>query len=341
MNDVGQSMKLIFELSKEHRTLPKAEVIACLNAEVISYNIVDSNENILILEANVEDEQIKQLALRLSMTFFIDEFFFSSSNSIKDIKKQSEANSIEKKGSVAVRCKNSSKIVDSQMVIQVLASIYSKDRTVSLENPDIEIRALINKSTHVGLKLAEIDRKQFEKRKVQHRPFFSPISMHPRLARALANLSLVKRNGVFLDPFCGTGGLLIEAGLIGAKVVGSDIENKMIEGCRKTLDFYKIKNYDLFCSDIGDIQRHVNEVDAIVTDLPYGKSTTTKGEDIKQLYERAFENISKVLKKGGRAVVGLSNKDMISLGKKYFSLIETYELRVHRSLTRYFVVYQN
>ena len=77
-----------------------------------------------------------------------------------------------------------------------------------------------------------------------------------------------------------------------------------------------------------------------MTDLPYGKSTTTKGENVSQLYERAFESISKVLKKDGRAVVGLSNRDMISIGEKYFSLVEKYEFRVHRSLTRYFAIYQ-
>jgi tRNA G10 N-methylase Trm11 len=35
-------------------------------------------------------------------------------------------------------------------------------------------------------------------------------------------------------------------------------------------------------------------VDAIVTDFPYGKSTTTKGEEKKQLYTRSFENINKL-----------------------------------------------
>ena len=59
-----------------------------------------------------------------------------------------------------------------------------------------------------------------------------------------------------------------------------------------------------------------------------------------QLYGRTFENIYKLLKDGGKAVIGLSNKDFISLGQKYFSLIEKHNFRVHRSLTRYFVVYQ-
>ena len=59
-----------------------------------------------------------------------------------------------------------------------------------------------------------------------------------------------------------------------------------------------------------------------------------------QLYKRAFESMSKLLKSDGKAVVGLSKKDMIKLGQKYFNLVEKHDFRVHRSLTRYFVVFQ-
>jgi tRNA G10 N-methylase Trm11 len=59
-----------------------------------------------------------------------------------------------------------------------------------------------------------------------------------------------------------------------------------------------------------------------------------------ELYLRAFQSMSKLLKKGGRVVVGLSNKDFISLGEKYFSLIEKHVFKVHKSLIRYFVVYE-
>ncbi|MCK4366249.1 MAG: hypothetical protein KAW45_09360, partial [Thermoplasmatales archaeon] len=135
-------------------------------------------------------------------------------------------------------------------------------------------------------------------------------------------------------------GILLEAGLIGAKIVGSDIEDKMIAGCKKTLDFYKIKNYDLHCSDIGDIGQYIDKVDAIVTDLPYGKSTTTRGEKINDLYLRAFESMSRLLKNGSKAVVGLSNKDLVSIGQKYFSLIDKHDFKVHRSLNRNFAVFE-
>jgi len=335
-------MKLLFELSKEHTTLPKAEVLACLQAEKIDYSIIQSTEDVIIIDANIKKSVIKRLADRLSLTFYIDKLLFSCSPSTKNLLNHATSHPVRGKGSIAIDHKNRSNSIDSQPIIKLLADVYAKDRIVNLEKPDICIRVLITDMpiVYVGSQIERINRKQFEERKVQHRPFFSPISLHPKLARTLVNLSLIKKDKTLLDPFCGTGGILLEAGLIGARILGSDIEKKMIEGCKKTFEFYNIKNYSLFCSDIGDIKKNIDAVDAIVTDLPYGRSTTTKGETVEKLYERAIKNIYDVLKNNGRAVIGSSNKDVISIGKKYFSLVEKHEIKVHRSLTRYFAVYQ-
>jgi len=334
-------VKLLFELSKEYNTLPRDEALSCLKAEEVVYNIVVSNENVLVINSDTTYDKIERLAERLSFTFFIDELLFSCSTSLDEIKKCAKSNVIGRERSIAINYKNRSRSIDSQPIVRALAGVYTKDKPVNLNNPDLEMRVLITDTNmYVGLKIVEIKRSLFEKRKVQHRPFFSPISLNPKLARTLVNLSSIKKNEKLLDPFCGTGGILLEAGLIGAKIIGSDIEEKMIEGCKKTLDFYKIEDYELFCSDIGEINNYISDVDAVVTDLPYGKSTTTKGENINGLYDRAFENIAKVLKKNGIAVVGLSNKNMIPIGERYFSLLKKYECRVHRSLTRYFEVYQ-
>jgi tRNA (guanine10-N2)-dimethyltransferase len=334
-------MKYLFELSKEHNTLPKAEILSCLSAENIDYDILDTNEDILLIESNTSDDKINELANRLALTFFVNDFMFSSRHSVQEIIKPTTRNPLKKLGSIAIKYKNRSNIIDSQPIVKALAEVYTSNREVNLENPDIEIRGLITDSTlYVGSKIAEINRSQFEERKVQNRPFFSPISLHPKIARALVNLTSIKKDEVLLDPFCGTGGILIEAGLMGIKVIGSDIEEKMIEGCKKTLDFYNIKDSKLYCSDISNIHDHIDTVDAIATDLPYGKSTTTKGEKMDQLYDRAFKSMSKLLKQDGRAVVGLSKKNLIPLGQKYLNLVEKHDLKVHRSLTRYFAVFQ-
>ncbi|UCH71549.1 MAG: methyltransferase domain-containing protein [Thermoplasmatales archaeon] len=334
-------MKYLFELSKEQKTLPKAEILSYLNAEKISYKIAESNDDILIIELDSEYNFIKELAGRLSFTFFIDRFLFSSKFS-EEMEKKASNNPIRDEGSIAIKYKNRSETIDSYDLVKTLAEVYSKGRMVSLDKPDIEVRMLITDSkTYVGVKIAEIKRSQFEKRKVQHRPFFSPISLHPKLARAIVNLSGVKKDETLLDPFCGTGGILIEAGLVGAKIIGSDVEKKMIRGCEKNLEFYNIKNHKLFCSDIGEINKFIKTVDAVVTDLPYGRSTTTKGEKIECLYSRTFENLSKILKKDGKAVFGLSSRELIHLGEQYFTFLEEHKFRMHRNLARYFVVFQN
>ena len=335
-------MNCLFEISKEHITLPKSEIFSSLKAYEIDFNILESNDDVIILKVDATSKIIKNFSARLSYTNFVDEFLFSSLPSLKNIKKNSLYYKINLNGTIAIKYKNRSNKVDSQPIIKTLAGIYTKNRTVDLENPDIEIRVLItDKKVYVGLKIAEINKSQYEERKVQNRPFFSPISLHPKLARALVNISSIKEGEILLDPFCGTGGLLIEAGLIGAKIIGSDIEEKMINGCKKTLDFYKINNYKLFCSDIGEVNKFISKVDAIVTDLPYGKSTTTKGEKMDLLYERAFESMSKLLKDKRFAVIGLSDKKYISIGQKYFRLVETHILKVHKSLERYFIVFEN
>jgi tRNA (guanine10-N2)-dimethyltransferase len=333
-------MKYLFELSKDHKTIPNAEITSCLKAEKINYNIIESNNDVIIIDTNAS-KKIKNLGKRLSHTFHIDNFLFFCNNSLDEIKEKALNNKIEQSGSIAIKYKNRSKNVNSQEILKALANIYSKNRKVILNNPDIEIRCLITDSKiYVGKKLVKIDRSIFEKRKVQFRPFFSPVSLHPRIARALVNLSNVKKDDILLDPFCGTGGILLEAGLIGARIIGTDIEEKMISGCKKTLDYFNISNYKLFQSDIGNIDKYVKDIDTIVTDLPYGRSATTKGEHMNLLYQRSFKMINKVLKKGSKAVIGLSNPKSIQQGEDYLTLLDTYEIKANRSLTRYFSVYE-
>jgi len=335
-------MKLMFELSKEQKTLPCAEVIACLHAENIMYTVIPSNEDVLIVEIKTNDSIIQTLAERLAFTFVIDELLFSCPATLDDIVRCAEKHPLMNDGSIAIRCKNRSSSIHSEHLIDRLGDIYTKNRSVNLTHPEIELRAVVtDKTAYVGIKKATLETSHFQKRRGHLRPFLLPITLHPKVARALVNLSSIKKQETLLDPFCGTGGILLEAGLLGINIIGSDIEKKMIEGCQKNLEFYHLKNFKLFCADIGDVSKYVPSVDAIVTDFPYARATTTKGEQLTQLYNRGFENISQILKKNGRAVIGLSSKEILTIGQKYLSVVETFPIKAHRSLTRYFVVYRN
>jgi tRNA (guanine10-N2)-dimethyltransferase len=333
-------MKILFERSKEHSALSRAELLTCLELEAKPYTILNENEDVLLIETKRNNTVIGNLAERLAFTFLIDELVFSCPATIHELAAQAKRHLLPMEGTIAIRCKNRGSVLNPAQVIDCLGDFYTKDRKVDLVHPDIELRAVLTMETaYVGIKKAEINTSHFQQRRGHLRPFLSPVTMHPKIARALVNLSAVKKNEVLLDPFCGTGGILIEAGLLGIRVIGSDVEKKMIDGCRRNLEFYHLNNYELRCVDIGDIAQYTPCVDAVVTDFPYAKATTTKGEKPQKLYDRAFETIAGILGNKKRAVIGLSSKDMVSIGQNYLTLVNVFPVRAHRSLTRYFVVY--
>ena len=62
-----------------------------------------------------------------------------------------------------------------------------------------------------------------------------PTSLHPQLARCCVNLTGIKKDETLLDPFCGTGGILIEAGLMGLNCIGGDISDWVLKKCRENI----------------------------------------------------------------------------------------------------------
>ena len=106
-------MKYLFELSKEHKTLPLSEILACLQAEKIIFNVLESNEDVLIIEINSKKDIMQRLASRISFSYYIDKFLFSCLPSNEDIKIRSSKNILENFGSIVIRYKNRSSKIDS------------------------------------------------------------------------------------------------------------------------------------------------------------------------------------------------------------------------------------
>src|SRR3989344_6947431 len=111
------------------------------------------------------------------------------------------------------------------------------------------------------------NKEDFDSRKSHNRPFPHPSSLHPKVARALVNITGIKNNGIMLDPFCGTGGFLIESGLMGIKSIGYDISKSMIDGCKENLRHFRVKNSKIKNKNAININ---DKFDYVVTDLPYG-----------------------------------------------------------------------
>jgi len=159
--------------------------------------------------------------------------------------------------------------------------------------------------------------------------------MSPKLARCMVNLTGIKEDDTVLDPFCGTGGILIEAGILGARLIGADIDYKMVEGTRRNLEYCGFKDPEIFQEDARNIHLD-SRVNAIVTDPPYGISASTGGEDSTNLYSGALRNMDDLLIETGKICMATPHyMDIKGLIKDTnFEIIEQHHIRMHKSLTR-------
>jgi tRNA (guanine10-N2)-dimethyltransferase len=159
----------------------------------------------------------------------------------------------------------------------------------------------------------------------------------PRIARAAVNLSGIKAHELIFDPFCGTGGLLLEAGLIGATALGSDVDSRMVFGTKMNLDYFDVES-SLLVQDAKRLALQDECVDAVTTDLPYGHSVSIHAQSLEQLTEMALDEILRVLKSDARAVLISHNpieREVLDAG---FTIEGRHTQYVHKSLTREIVV---
>ncbi|AHL22313.1 TIGR01177 family methyltransferase [Thermococcus nautili] len=222
------------------------------------------------------------------------------------------------------------------------AVIHSQGHRVNLSRPDTLVRVYCGERLYAGIRLRFFDPKDFERRKAHHRPFFRPISLHPRVSRALVNLT--KATKELLDPMMGAGGILIEAGLLGLKVYGVDIKPEMVEGAEMNLRHYGVKDYELKLGDATRLEELFpgKEFEAVATDPPYGTAATLAGRRRDELYRAVLRSIHSVLKPGGRLAVAFptSFDGKGEAEKLGFKTLGRYYQRVHKSLERYFYVFE-
>lgn len=327
-------MRWLVELSGEHPTLPRAEALAAFEAVGGTPADIQQDGPFLTLAADAKPELIVG---RLAFSHYVGEEL--AAGSFDDIMAVAEATDL---GGATFMVRVPAKGGDSmrQSIEKSIGKVLARTGKVDLRKPDVTFRAHEGRVWHLCRVLGRIDRKEFEKRRTAKRPFIKPVSLHPTLARALVNLSRVMWGQRLLDPFCGTGGILLEAALVGAEVTGSDIDAKMVAGSRSTMNHFE-QSARMIVTDVGELPRLVGKVDAIATDPPYGRSSSTKKEPIDSLYLRSFEVFRKVLKPGGRVAVCLPDSKFADLAGPGLKLQEEHAVPVHGSLTRHFMVFSS
>ena len=249
------------------------------------------------------------------------------------------AAAIDHTGSAAVRARDIRGLssVDTRVAERRLGDVLvDRGFDVDLEDPDHALVALFSETAALGWLEAEADR-GFGVRRPTEKPFFQPGSMAPADARALANVAGAGPGARILDPMCGTGGVLVEAGLVGSNVVGVDAQAKMVAGARENLAHYLETHYlgDGSAVARGDATRLPfadDAFDGVVFDAPYGRQSKVENDSLSALVGDALAEARRV---AARAVV-VGDRPYDDAAEAAGWTVDAHiERPVHRSLTRH------
>ncbi|MGC8505872.1 MAG: DNA methyltransferase [Thermoplasmata archaeon] len=218
-----------------------------------------------------------------------------------------------------------------------IGDIIGAKGRVNFHNPDFILRAIKVDNWYLAKLVYSQDVKEMEKRRSPLRPFFSPVSMHPRYAKFLVNSTVCIPGDTILDPFCGTGGILIEAGLLGLKAIGNDVSLSMVMGARLNCKFYGLNDVRITNHDVSNLSLDEN-VDGIATDFPYGRNSAVFKTEGMDLYRNAFMKFHEFLKEGKRCSVVVSDLKSLEPAQGLFSTVKIIPVRQHKSLTRFYSV---
>ncbi len=282
-------------------------------------------------------------------------------------------------GTFAVRARRLGTGVDGlsrrELESEAGALISSETRAVDLESPDNEVVVVLagpeDASSHWdeahGGQLVvwgmrdEASTGSYTGTSPTERPFFKPVTLDPRLARLMVSLS---HSGgapsVVVDPFCGTGGIAIEASMLGMEVLASDLDPEMVAGTLTNLQRagggggYRVEE----CSaDRIHETWGRRPACSFVFDPPYGRNAWTSDDGLEVLLG-AFRSarqtspdgtICTMLPTSPEALDGPLSEDLQVLGTTWgplkgvildsgWEVSLSVPVRVHRSLSRLVVV---
>ena len=176
--------------------------------------------------------------------------------------------------------------------------------TVDLEDYDTEVRV----DVHDDQCLVSVQHTREALSRRQARLFQPRAALKPNVAYALLHLAhLDEPPARVLDPFCGSGTILWEAGALWPKAAlrGNDWNEETLAGARNNADAQSMANRITFSeSDIWYLAETLDgwQADLIVTNPPFGVRLASS-MDFYPFYRRVLQQFRTVLRPAGRIVM--------------------------------------
>jgi len=312
----------LFILSQENQELACKEVEHLMHSRPI-----DEFEHLIVMD-NCHDDLIKRLAYTKRV---VNILFESDVENVRNDILEFEWRSIIT-GSYCVRTFTLRPMDFSEKELGSIIWQKLTNPVVDVKNPDCEVNVVFADKVYVGIK-NWVNKEDFEARKAHKRAHLKPVSMHPKLARAAVNLVGAKKGSTIVDPFVGTGGILMEAGLMDLKCIGWDISDEMLDICRAHMN-----DLGIHAELENKNALELDDVEYVVTDPPYAKNTDDV--DVVQLYTDFIKLLADKLQK--RAVIifpaEIDYKKIIGDSLKIRDMVKQY---IHQSMTKRVVLLSN
>lgn len=279
-------------------------------------------------------EELSAHVDQLAFTRRVNAFIGCAGPSVAEATESLARTTFDSTGIAAVRARSIRGAgVDTQAAERALGSVLvERGFEIDLESPTHELRVVFTVGrAYLGWLVAEPGNDVA--RRPTDRPFFQPGSMAPRLARALVNLAGVHPGVRLLDPMCGTGGILLEAGRVGARPLGIDIQRHMVDGARRNCRAHLGRGaVDVGVGTATALPLDDRCVDTVVFDAPYGRQSHIGDVDGTALLAGALAEARRV---ADRAVVVADRPLGDRIREAGWRLRTRLPRRVHRSLTRH------
>ncbi len=324
-----------FELSGEHPTIPKSEALSLLEICSSGHRVVSDLDRCLVVEAR--DLDIHRLGKRMAMIHRVVEVWAEAEPTPEGVVEAAKDLDLPEK-TYRVRAKRlgDAPLMSDEVERKVGSALWRRGYKADMKDPEIEIRAIVTKEgVLLGNEVACSDRVGFRARRPHKKPFFHPGTMLPKLSRALVNLSRVREGERLLDPFPGTAGFLVEAGLVGIRGLGIDVQEEIVRGAKSNLEGL---DCTLLVGDAMRLPLKDRSVDGAVLDAPYGRSALIQGGSRDELLAGSLAELRRVLVPKRRMIYVDDRPVGEFVEDAGFEVIEIHTERVHRSLTRHIFV---
>lgn len=347
---VQEQSRLFFVLSGEHTSLPAAEVRAILDSEKFEYREPAQSYRLLTLTCSVRALTIisERSLMYDSCGVLLGECEANEAEIQALVKSQRIELLARNAETFAIRSvrlggvNRSIRREDLERRLGALVKELAPRLRVSLQNPDLTFACILFEDKFLfGVSGFSKQSGLIAPRRPRKRPVFHPSTMPPKIARCMANLARARPGAIFADPFCGVGGIAIEAAVIGSRVVALDASLRTLRGARRNMKHFGLDAEGFLNSDARNLP--VQSLDAIATDPPYGRGSSTMGAKVSNLVREFLAGARNSLKKEAHLCISAPEEIEVEAYAREagFAMKERHLAKIHRSLTRQFVVLQN